>query len=135
MQELITLDDELLQQHECPAEVNLVLSALEAGSASRRDRRRFARAHQLRVRALLRLFSDAAGTPPWELYSRDVNHRGLGFVTPHRLPLGYGGTLHLPYKGELLHIDATLIRCRQAAPGWYEGAMYFNREQPALAEA
>ncbi|HSV14825.1 MAG TPA: hypothetical protein VLI90_11230, partial [Tepidisphaeraceae bacterium] len=71
---------------------------------------------------------------PWLLYTRDVNGRGLGFVTAHRLPLGYGGVIELPGPlGEPLTIHCTLLRCREAAPGWFEGSVYFNREQPKFA--
>ena len=51
-------------------------------------------------------------------------------MTRHRLPLGYGGilTIHSP-KGRSLRIDCTIVRCREAVKGWFEGSMYFNREQ------
>ena len=54
----------------------------------------------------------------------------MGFITRHRLPLGYGGRVQvLGPRGEPITIQCTLYRCREAAPGWYEGALYFNREQ------
>jgi hypothetical protein len=82
------------------------------------------------VRADLRLFSDPPGIAPWALYTRDVNPRGLGFITPHRLPLGYGGSIELVTPaGRRARIHCTLFRCRQAVQGWYDGALYFNREQ------
>jgi hypothetical protein len=129
-----------------PPQVELVMSALEAGRHQGSSdeyhgpNRRTARRRTLRVRAALRLFSDTQPTPPWALYTRDVHSRGLGFITPHRLPLGYGGVLELPAscagpaaEGEILSIPCTLLRCREAAPGWFEGSVYFNREQPQLA--
>ena len=71
-----------------------------------------------------------AVTPPWLLYTRDINPRSLGFVTSHRLPLGYGGVIELPGPdGEPVSVHCTLLRCRQAAPRWFEGCLYFNREQ------
>ena len=117
-----------------PAQVDLIMSALEAGQFAgwHRDRRG-ARRRRLRVRALLRLFVDAPATPPWTLYSRDVYTRGLGFITAHRLPLGYGGLVDLPAPdGVPVTIACTLLRCREAAPGWFEGALYFNRDQLAF---
>lgn len=118
-----------------PATVDLILSALEAGRDCPLDRRRNER-NAYRVRASLRLFSDAAGTPPWTLYTRDVTPRALGFITLHCLPLGHGGTVRLPGPdGQDLQIPCTLLRCRRAAPGWYEGAVYFNREQFVFAPA
>ena len=50
-----------------------------------------------------------------------------------RLPLGYGGVVDLPANdGTILSIACTLLRCRQASPGWYEGVVYFNREQTGV---
>ena len=38
--------------------------------------------------------------------------------------------LELPCPdGNLISIACTLLRCREAAPGWFEGAVCFNREQ------
>lgn len=117
----------------CPAEVELILSALEAGRFSNSNRSKISR-RRYRVRAFLRLFSDGPDAPPWLLYTRDVHSRGLGFITPHRLPLGYGGFIELAGPGgEMLTIHCTLLRCREAAAGWHEGALYFNREQPIFA--
>lgn len=83
--------------------------------------------------ATLRLFSDQHPTPPWLLYTRNISPRSLGFVSPHRLPLGYGGILELPGpSGEPMQIHCTLLRCREAAPGWFEGSVYFNRVQSAF---
>jgi hypothetical protein len=118
-----------------PAEAKLILSALDAGEHGRADRRRLDRL-PYRTRALLRLFSEEAGTAPKVLYTRDIHCRSLGFITPHRLPLGHGGTLEVPGDdGEPIRIGCTLLRCRETAAGWYEGAVYFNREQVELAES
>ena len=115
-----------------PAEVDLILSAMEAAEGIAPERREHGRL-PYRVRADLRLFSDIAGTDPWTLYTRDVNARGLGFITPHRLPLGYGGTVDLMTpRGRKLRVHCTLFRCREAVKGWYDGALYFNREQHAF---
>lgn len=115
-----------------PSEVEFILSALDAGQYQTDDRRAYQR-QAYRVRALLRLFSDLEGTPPWLLYSRDVTPRSLGFVTPHRLPLGYGGVIELPDPtGQVRKVECTLLRCREAVAGWFEGALYFNRDQLAF---
>jgi hypothetical protein len=112
-----------------PPEVELILSAMEAAEGGASERREHDR-QTYRVRAELRLFSDPAGAQPWVLYTRDVNARGLGFITPHRLPLGYGGWIELiTPKGRKTRIHCTLFRCREAVKGWYDGALYFNREQ------
>jgi len=122
-----------------PPEVDLILSAMEVAAAespadphaelAAAERRHGGRT-PYRVRAALRLFSDAPGDGPWSLYTRDVDRRGVGFITPHRLPLGYGGTVELyAPSGRKEAVPCTLFRCRQTVQGWYEGALYFNREQ------
>jgi len=123
-----------------PAEVDLIISALAAGedrakgSASPVIRRRDVPRISYRVLADLRLYSDAHHEGSWRLYTRDVSVRGLGFITPHRLPLGYGGTLELPAPdGRVIAVNCTLLRCREVASGWYDGALYFNREQAVFA--
>jgi hypothetical protein len=117
-----------------PREVELILSALESGQHPRADRRAVRRA-TYRSQARLRLFSDKHEAPPWLLYTRDVCGRGLGFITPHYLPLGYGGilTLQMP-DGEPGQMQCTLSRCRQVSPGWYEGALNFSRVQAEFAK-
>src|SRR5687768_949445 len=119
-----------------PAQVDLILSALEAGRPERSaPNRRSTSRTPYRVRALLRLFSDQDGAEPWLLYTRDVSPKGMGFITPHRLPLGYGGEVEFPGPdGRQLVIAATLLRCRIAVPGWFEGSLYFNREQRMFGE-
>jgi len=117
-----------------PPEVDLILSSLEAGEhragGDLHDNRRAVRRQRYRILATLRLFSDQLGTPEWVLYTRDANPRGLGFITPHRLPLGYGGTITLAGPdGRPRSAQCTILRCREAAPGWYEGGACFNREQ------
>jgi hypothetical protein len=115
-----------------PREIGLIISAMEAGgsAAERREIRR----NLYRVKAMLRLFTDSQSEVGKVLYTRDVNQRSLGFITSHRLPLGYGGTLQLPTpQGKIETIHCTLLRCRQAAPGWYEGSLYFNRERNEFA--
>ena len=117
-----------------PAEVELILSALEAAGAAPDNRRRHPRM-SYRTIAELRLFSDPPATPAWRLYTRDVSARGVGFITAHRLPLGYGGVVQLPTPrtGRLVSVNGTLFRCREISDGWFEGALYFNREQWVFA--
>ena len=119
---------------EWPAEVELILSAMDVGDPH--DNRRKHARMPYRVIADLRLFSDPVGIPPWRLYVRDASARGLGFVTPHRLPLGYGGVVRLPSPaGRVVSVNGTLFRCREIGNDWFEGAMYFNREQWLFAPA
>jgi hypothetical protein len=115
-----------------PADVEFILSALEAGRFSGASRRKQER-RPYRVEARLKLFSDTPHAEPWTLYTRDASHQGLGFVTRHRLPLGYGGIITIINpQGKQVKIDCTLLRCREAVTGWFEGSMYFNREQPGF---
>lgn len=115
-----------------PPEASMVMTALEAGGRGRIDHRQRTR-RSYRVEARLRLFSDPHAAVPWVLYTRDGSRRALGFVSPHRLPLGYGGIIELVAPdGKLMQLHCTLLRCRQAAPGWFEGCVYFNREQPVF---
>ena len=120
-----------------PPQAELVLTAIEAGQhvtgpAAGVDRRKGKRA-SFRVRAQLRLYSDNPGEPGRAIYTRDIHSRGLGFITPHRLPLGHGGLVDLPTPaGKIVSVPCTLLRCREAAPGWYEGSVYFNRDQHGL---
>ncbi|HEX4056587.1 MAG TPA: hypothetical protein VHX86_20190 [Tepidisphaeraceae bacterium] len=111
-------------------QADMVLSALEAGSwfDERREQARTA----YRAKVFLKLHTDGPDEPDRVLYTRDVSHRGIGFVTQDRLPLGYGGILKLPSPrtpGKMLSIQCTLFRCRLTAAGWYEGALQFNRHQ------
>ena len=116
---------------EIPADAAMVISAMDMGSP-RVDRRALARV-AYRVTTAIRLFRDKPGTKPWELFTRDVNRKCLGFVTRHRLPLGYGGVVALvDFNGNPLDVHCTLLRCREATAGWYEGSVYFNRDQPAM---
>ncbi len=112
-----------------PHEVELIISAMDAGRHAGPGRRNLSRT-AWRVQATVRLFIDQPGHPARTVFSRDIHSRGLGFVTSERLPLGYGGVVDLPAKdGTIVSVACTVLRCRQATAGWYEGFVYFNREQ------
>jgi hypothetical protein len=115
---------------------DLILSAMESGRyrVPGSDRRMQPRVPH-RVRGRLKLFSDPPHWQPRVIYTRDVSAKTLGFITPHRLPLGYGGFVEFPGPdGRPRRIQCTLHRCREAAPGWFEGALCFNREQPEMID-
>jgi len=125
-------DDSLLADATAPfpAEVEFVISALEAGPKPLIDRQK-AKRSQYRVRATLKLFSDPPGSKPALLYTRNVTSQALAFLTNEVLTLSHGGILRIPSpSGEIVKINCTVLRYREAAPGWFEGALYFNREQP-----
>ena len=119
-----------------PPQAELVLSAIEAGQHNNgfvAGERRHSKRASFRVRGQLRLYSDNPGEPGRVIYTRDIHSRGLGFITPHRLPLGHGGLVDIPTPaGKIVSIPCTLLRCREAAPGWYEGSVYFNRDQHGI---
>jgi hypothetical protein len=126
------LDDSLLADATSPfpAEVEFLISALEAGPKPLIDRQKETRT-QYRVRATLKLFSDAPDAKPALLYTRNVTTHALAFLTNDVLTLSHGGILRIPTpSGEIVKINCTVLRYREAAPGWFEGAVYFNREQP-----
>ena len=107
----------------------MIISSLEAAHGGHDNRRKLARQPH-RVVATLQLFSDESGAVPWTLYTRDVNARGIGFISDRRVPLGHGGVLELAAPtGEIVTVNCTVFRCREISQGWFEGAIYFNREQ------
>jgi len=121
-----------------PPQADLVLSALEAGQGKqvRKDRRGQLR-RTYRVRGVLHLYSEQQTGSPRVLYTRDIHSRGVGFITQHRLPLGYGGEIELPDPNggpTPLRVSGTLLRCREAGSGWFEGSLYFDREQPEFEQ-
>lgn len=69
-----------------PAEVDLILSAMEAAEGKYADRREHERL-PFRTRAALRLFSDTEGLEPWLLYTRDVN---AGWASSRRIVCRWG---------------------------------------------
>jgi hypothetical protein len=130
-----SVDDSLLADATAPfpAEVEFVISALEAGPKPLIDRQK-ARRSQYRVRATLKLFSDPPEARPALLYTRNVTSQALAFLTNDVLTLSHGGILCIPLpSGEVVKINCTVLRYREAAPGWFEGALYFNREQSFFA--
>jgi len=112
-----------------PPEVEMMISALEAARPLGRERRKQPRT-RYRAIAMLRLYFDVEGHAPRVLYTRNVDSRGLAFLSPLRLPLGYGGSVELPAPdGSQLSASCTIFRCREMINGWHEAALSFNTEQ------
>jgi hypothetical protein len=112
-----------------PREVEFIISALEAGPRPLVDRHRLPRS-PYRRRALLRLYSDPPGGRPYLLYTRDVSTCAIGFLAARPVTLSHGGVLTIPSPyGKVMNVSCTVLRCREAVPGWFEGAIYFNRPQ------
>ena len=118
-----------------PREVEFVISALEAGPRPLVERQKVTRS-KYRVRAMMKLFSDGAEVPGSLLFTRHISTQAVGFLSARRLPLSHGGLLSIPSPdGKVVEIACTVLRCREAAPGWFEGALYFNRDQMAFDAA
>lgn len=116
-----------LEQEEFPREAEMILSAMEAGAPRHPDRRYDSR-KSYRTRASLQLYAEPADAPPRILYTRDIDQRSVGFITPSLLPLGYGGWITLVGpNGEEVSVECTVYRCRKTVSGWHEGAVRFNR--------
>lgn len=116
-----------------PPEVDFVISALEAAGQPHSDDQRRVPRSSYRVRAALRLYSDDPLSSPRVLYTRNVSEQAIAFLSAEPLPLSHGGILHISSPdGRCMQIACTVLRCSLAARGWYEGALYFNRQQPAF---
>ena len=116
-----------------PREVEFIISALEAGPKPAEERQKLRRT-SYRIVATLKLFSDDPEAPPTVLYTRHVNEQAVGVLSPQPLTLSHGGVIRIRSpKGEMIEVACTVLRCREVAAGWYEGALYFNREQPCFA--
>ena len=116
-----------------PPDVMFLLSVLDGNPSPAAERRIVPRA-RYRARARLALSGDRAGHPPHELFSRDVTFRSMGFVSEHPVPGDGQGVLHLMMPNNRVRtLACTVLRCREAAPGLYEGAVLFKREHPEFS--
>ena len=116
-----------------PAEADMILSAMRAGSRPAVDRRGKDR-REIRCRADLRLFAHSPLSAPIALYTRDVTPAGIGFITQQRLALGYSGLVRVCVDHEnVITAACRVYRCREAIGGWYEGALHFTKRQPDLS--
>lgn len=118
---------------EWPAEVDMILSAMDAAAAHPAIDRRGSSRHARRAKADLRLYAQNPLDPPIELFTRDISATGVGFITKERLPLGYNGLIRIQLDdGETFTASCSVYRCREAIGGWYEGAIHFSRRQPTV---
>ncbi len=113
-----------------PGEVDLILSAMEAAAPRKNIDRRASARSSYRTRAHLKLFAEHPLDAPRVLYTRDVQDRGIGFITRERLPLGYGGVVELTMPdGKQVRTHCTVHRCRESINGWFEGALHFTLDR------
>lgn len=119
---------------EWSAEVDMILSAMDAAAARPNDDRRAVQRLTRRAKADLRLYAQNPLDPPIELFTRDVSATGIGFITKERLPLGYNGLIRITLDGgDSFTAACSVYRCRETIGGWYEGALHFTRRQPEMA--
>ncbi len=117
-----------------PREVDLILSAMEAGASDTHLCRRRNPRRTHRVRAELSLFAHGPLVSPIVLYTRDVTADGIGFISRERVTLGYNGMIKFASPdGRIISAQCGVYRCRESINGWYEGALMFTVEQPSLA--
>jgi len=116
-----------------PQDARFVISVLngEPSGADHQERRRFRREPFIAA-AELEVLGDAS-PPRTAIFTRDANRWGVGFVTQKPLPLARDATLRIFIAGgEMLMVRCCVLRCREAAPGWFEGAVLFYHEEPRL---
>ena len=118
----------------------LILSAIEAGRQGNeqtgprlaQDRRATRSASVTAFAAGWRLFSDAPGEEGRVIYTRDIHSRGLGFITPTGCPWATAASSSADAGREDCVDPLHPAALPRGAPGWYEGSVYFNREQQSV---
>jgi hypothetical protein len=118
-----------------PRDACFVISVLngDQSGGDHQERRRFRREAFIAA-AELEVLGDAR-PPRTAIFTRDANRWGVGFVTQKPLPLARDATLRMWFEGEMMMIRCCVLRCREAAPGWFEGAVLFYHEEPRLERA
>ena len=113
---------------EWPHDAQVVMSSLEAGRAGGASERRMRQRRHFRVKAYLQLFGERIEEPAILLYARNLDDRGMGFVTQTRLPVSRGGVVQFrAANGAPVRTSIMVTRCREVSPGWYEGSVQFIR--------
>jgi hypothetical protein len=126
--------DALLDDTVLPAEVSIILSALEIGSARivgdlKIDKRRTPRKSH-HARAEVRLFSDSQFAGPWIVYTRDIDAGHIGFLSDRWLPLGQSGRVRWKdFRGEIREASCTVSRSRETVRNWFEGALALHIDE------
>jgi hypothetical protein len=129
--EMSVLDHETMEmgirsgQSSWPADAQAAMSKLETSFAPLTEHRA---AERRRYRTTARFW--IAAEQSTQFYVRDVSARGLGFICKDALTESLRGKLRLALPdGGMMQVTGTILRCREFAPGWYEGALQFAREQ------
>ncbi|HVT87603.1 MAG TPA: hypothetical protein VHD56_02015 [Tepidisphaeraceae bacterium] len=118
-------------QDNWPSEVRLITSVLEQQESLFENRRSMTR-YPYRVKAGIEIIEGSGMHPSRsvQVYTRDANARGLGFVSNRELSLGVKARLHLPSPADRPRwIACSIVRCRSFIDGWFEGAVLFDNDQ------
>lgn len=70
------------------------------------------------------------------VYTRDANESGVGFITDRPEAVGREAVLSLASpaaEGVALNVRGIILRSREVADGWYEGALLFAHRCGALS--
>ncbi len=120
-------------------QASMILSAMDAAAQgrgtppSRYERREGTTRVTHRQEASLTLHADDVEDEARLVFLRDVEPRAAGFISPRRLPLGFGGVLECTdFNGDLIRVGVTVVRCRSCYGGWFEGAVYFHQPKPGF---
>ncbi len=110
---------------EVPAEAARMMKYMRSMFPRLQDRRRLPRLSYNAAGAI-------AGTEgAQEFWSHDINAYTIGYVSVKPIQCGVDGpvTLDLP-NGARHETRGRVMRCREFAPGWFEGYIAFNTSLP-----
>jgi hypothetical protein len=129
----IRCGEQTVEIEQLPEDAKIVILILGGEESPAANRRREARcAYQ--ISAVLKNSSDGDAEVRRRIYTRDANQWGVGFVTQEPVPVGAEAYLLLTTPdGNDVHVRCCIIRCREALPGWYEGAAVFFEQEPSLS--
>jgi hypothetical protein len=107
-----------------PLEVRCLLDSLARPALISRERRARKRI-PCRIRATCRLLrAKQPPGPEMQIYLRNYDDRGVGFMMDAALPLGELVELNIPVSdGTKKTVRCRVHRCRQFSEGWFEGAL------------
>lgn len=118
---------------EADKDLHLVLQVLTSECGEGAERRQFSRCPYV-ARAAVELEDPMGHVLRVKVFSRDANQWGVGLVSQTVLPAGENALLQIE-GGDGVDVRARgcIVRCREVLPGWFEGAVLFEQEQPSLS--
>ena len=102
----------------------MIATMADAGAIPNADRRE---ADRTRFVAQARLrWTDHGDQQHTTLYTRDLTHEGVGFISHGELAPAARGTVELPGPaGKTVEAEAQIVRTKAFANGWQEGYVEF----------